>query len=128
MGRYAGPREAVFHAVVRKNYGCTHIIMGRDHAGVKNYYGKYDSQELCSKFEDRLGIRIIKFNETYYCNSCDDIVTVNVCPHRKTDLDKIEEISGTNIRTLLESGKRPSKNVMRPEVIDAFKTHQIFVP
>ena len=125
FGRYAGPREAVFHALVRRNYGCTHIIIGRDHAGVENYYGKYDSQELCRKFEGVLGIKIIKPRETYYCGLCGGTVTDNICPHGETD--EIEEISGTNIRILLESGKRPPKHVMRPEVIDAFDGNEMFV-
>ena len=127
-GRYAGPREALFHALVRRNYGCTHIIIGRDHAGVNNYYDKYDSQNLCAKYEDALGIKIIKYKEPYYCSICNTITNINACRHISSDPDSIEHISGTMIRSLLEAGLRPPTYVMRPEVIEAIYSSNMFVP
>ena len=126
-GRYAGPREAVFHALVRRNYGCTHIIIGRDHAGVGNYYGKYDSQNLCAEFEDALGIKIVKYKEPFYCRICNKITTETTCSHSSANPDAIEEVSGTIIRSLLEKGERPPAYIMRPEVIDAIYSDDMFV-
>jgi len=126
-GRYAGPREAVFHALVRRNYGCTHIIIGRDHAGVGNYYGKYDSQNLCAEFEDALGIKIVKYKEPFYCRICNKITTETTCSHSSTNPDAIEEVSGTKIRSLLEKGERPPAYIIRPEVIDAIYSDDMFV-
>ena len=126
-GRYAGPREAVFHALVRRNYGCTHIIIGRDHAGVRNYYGKYDSQNLCAEFEDALGIKIVKYKEPFYCRICNKITTETTCSHSSTNPDAIEEVSGTKIRSLLEKGERPPAYIIRPEVIDAIYSDDMFV-
>ena len=68
--RYAGPRESIFHAIVRKNYGCTHFLVGRDHAGYKNNFRKYSSQNLCKKFEKKIGIKILTFNEPFLCKNC----------------------------------------------------------
>ena len=82
--RYAGPREAVFHALVRRNYGGTHMVVGRDHAGVVDYYGKYDSQALCKKFETELNIKILAFQAPHFCSRCDGIVTEKTCPHVAT--------------------------------------------
>ena len=72
--RYAGPREALFHAIVRKNYGCTHFLVGRDHAGVGKYYKKYQSQKFCKKYKAKLKIKIISFNEPYLCTTCNKII------------------------------------------------------
>lgn len=110
--RYAGPREAVFHALVRRNFGCTHFIVGRDHAGVGNYYGKYEAQELCSQFKD-LGIQILNLCGPYYCNKCANIVTEKTCSHGDGD---ILSVSGTYVRSQFMSGKPPSPNLMRPEI------------
>lgn len=125
--RYAGPREAVFHAVIRKNYGCTHFIVGRDHAGVGQYYGKYDAHKLCRSFND-LGIEILTLAGPYYCERCATIVTERTCPHGDTfALD----VSGTDMRRLLRSGTRPPEEYMRPEVADALialsKKNALFV-
>ncbi len=126
-GRYAGPREALFHALIRRNYGCTHIIIGRDHAGVNSYYGKYDSQDLCKKYEDALGIKIIKYKEPYFCWVCNSITNKNECDHISSDPDSIEKVSGTEIRSLLSSGLRPPQHLMRVEVVEAIYSSNMFV-
>lgn len=113
--RYAGPREAVFHAQVRKNYGCTHFVVGRDHAGVGGFYGKYDAHRIFSEVGD-LGIEIIKLFGPFYCCSCGDITTEDVCRHKAGDHI---EVSGTVIRELIRQGKRPPEEMMRKEVADA---------
>jgi len=109
--RYAGPKEAIFHAIIRKNLGCTHFIIGRDHAGVGEYYGKYEAQELAKKLQPYLDIKILTFKEPYYCNICDQIVSENCCGHTN-----IEKISGTQVRNMLNNGIIPSKNIIRDEV------------
>lgn len=112
--RYAGPREAVFHAIIRRNYGCTHFIVGRDHAGVGGYYGEYDAHELCSQFKD-LGIKILALKGPYYCYKCKGIVTEKNCPH---DVKYASSISGTKIREMLLKGIRPPEEYMRKEISD----------
>lgn len=116
--RYAGPREAIFHAIIRKNLGCTHFIIGRDHAGVGDFYGKYEAQELARKIisEHNLGIELLLLSEPYYCKKCGQIVSDKTCNHADT---YIQKISGTEIRTMLADGKRPSEIFMRPEVADS---------
>jgi len=109
--RYAGPREAIFHAIIRKNLGCTHFIIGRDHAGVGNYYGKYEAQELAKKLQKNLDITILTFKEPFYCKKCEQIVSENCCGHMD-----IERISGTKIRELLKQGKVPENYLIRKEV------------
>lgn len=110
--RYAGPREAIFHAIVRKNFGCTHFIVGRDHAGVGNYYGPYDAQEIFNEFSD-LGITPIFFKEFHYCRRCLGYVSSRICPHRGNE---IICPSGTAIRKLLLQNKLPPREMMREEV------------
>ena len=127
-GRYAGPREALFHALIRRNYGCTHIIIGRDHAGVNSYYGKYDSQNLCAKYETELGIKIIKYKEPYFCWTCKTITNENECLHILSKPESIEYISGSKIRSLLSNGLKPPHHVMRPEVVDVIYSKNMFVP
>ena len=127
-GRYAGPREALFHALIRRNYGCTHIIIGRDHAGVNSYYGKYDSQNLCAKYETELGIKIIKYKEPYFCWTCKTITNENECLHILSKPESIEYVSGSKIRSLLSKGLKPPHHVMRPEVVDAIYSNNMFVP
>lgn len=111
--RYAGPREAIHHALCRKNYGCTHFIVGRDHAGVGNYYHPNAACEIFSEFSpDEIGIEPLLYSPTFYCSKCGGIVTPKTCPH-----DQVRySLSGTQIREMLRRGERPPEEVMRPEI------------
>ena len=112
--RYAGPREAVFHAIIRYNLGCTHFIIGRDHAGVGNYYGKYEAQEFALSLQKDLKIKILPFKEPSFCPKCDMIVSERSCGHKEK-----EPISGTMIRKMLSSGEIPPSKYIREEVAKA---------
>lgn len=125
--RYAGPREAIFHAIVRRNLGCTHFIIGRDHAGVGNYYGPYEAQNFAEKITKNsdVGINLLLTKEPYYCKKCKQIVTEHTCSHYKTH--RIE-ISGTIIRKYINEGKIPDDIILRKEVFDTILScKQIFV-
>jgi sulfate adenylyltransferase len=118
--RYAGPKEAIHHAIMRQNYGCTHIIIGRDHAGVGKYYSPFAAQEIFSDYKD-LDISPIFFPAFYYCKKCLAFTNERACPHPP---EFHEQISGTKLRSMIEAGQVPSEFILRPEVSKIIMNHK----
>jgi sulfate adenylyltransferase len=125
--RYAGPREAVFHAIVRRNYGCTHFIVGRDHAGVGGYYEKYAAQNLAQSFGEDLGITILPFAGPFYCERCGMIVSERTCTHASTNPELIHDISGTDLRRTIVGGQACDERYIRPEIIQSLQGLNVFI-
>jgi sulfate adenylyltransferase len=119
--RYAGPREAVLHAIIRQNFGCSHLIVGRDHAGVGSYYGPFDAQKIFDTIpRDDLAIRPLKMDWTFWCERCGAIASGRTCPHPEADH---QMISGTRLREMLAAGQAPPPTCTRPEVARVLIEH-----
>jgi len=125
--RYAGPKEAVFHAIVRRNHGCTHFVVGRDHAGVGSYYGLYEAHDLTRRVTDELGIEVLRLAGPFYCAVCGGIATERTCGHRDRVPPVRREISGTWVRSVLQDGGECAPELMRPEIVDSVRHLPLFI-
>ena len=119
--RYAGPREALLHALIRQNYGCSHLIVGRDHAGVSDYYGPYEAHDIFDTLWDgALITQPIKLDVTFYCTKCDGMASARTCPHEP---EVQVQISGTRLRELLSQGENIPSEFSRPEVVSVLREY-----
>jgi sulfate adenylyltransferase len=119
--RYGGPREALLHAVFRQNFGCSHLIVGRDHAGVGDFYGPFDSQKIFDEIPaDALELRPLKIDWTFYCVKCDGMASLKTCPH---DVKDRIIVSGTMLRKVLSEGGEMPDHFSRPEVLLILKDY-----
>jgi sulfate adenylyltransferase len=119
--RYAGPREAVMHALIRRNFGCTHMMIGRDHAGVGDFYPPFAAQEIFDRFKKKeLGIEILKFADVHYCPACASMTFERDCPHEPEGYLKI---SGTKMREMIKKGEKPPKQFTRPDIAELIIEH-----
>ena len=124
--RYAGPREALLHALFRQNYGCTHLIVGRDHAGVGDYYGPFDAQHIFDEIpKDALETKPLKIDWTYWCNACGTMASARTCPH---DESQHVKVSGTKLRKLLSENQPVPDNFSRPEVLKVLQKYYASIP
>ncbi|HNJ86504.1 MAG TPA: sulfate adenylyltransferase, partial [Agitococcus sp.] len=119
--RYAGPREALLHALFRQNYGCSHLIVGRDHAGVGDYYGPFDAQYIFDELpKDALITQPLKIDWTFWCNACGGMASTKTCPHEEHNHVKV---SGTKLRKALSEDEEVPDNFSRPEVLDVLRAY-----
>src|SRR5262249_38660873 len=119
------PREALFHAIARKNYGITHLIVGRDHAGVGKFYGPYEAQQIFDAFPaDDIGVAPLKLEPTFFCTVCDTTASTRTCPH---DASQRLELAGAKVRELLRSGEPLPEKFSRPEVAEILRAHYLSV-
>ena len=120
---YAGPREALFHALIRKNFGCTHFIVGRDHAGVGGYYEMYEAHKIAAKFANLIDIKFLLLRGPYYCKQCNAVVTDKHCAHAKSD--SILKISGTTVRDSIKNGKEMPDWLIRPQIANVLSQQDL---
>jgi sulfate adenylyltransferase len=124
--RYAGPREALFHALARKNYGISHLIVGRDHAGVGKYYGPFDAHRMFDRFgPSEIGVEPLRFDATFYCRACGATASPRTCPHPATER---LELSGSRVRELLRAGDSLPAEFTRPEIAEVLRAHYVAAP